>query len=125
MIQNRPRKPEPEPAEGKPVASGEEWLGRPPQGTNDRGEAGRAAERRRLWERLSPQHRRLLRVLARALVLRQTKGRQPEAVSEKLLFALMELERLGRRIEEALTALANGASLPNKTSLINKTTPRE
>jgi len=131
MIQNRPRKPAPEPAEGKPVASGEEWLGRSPQAANDRGEAGRATERRRLWERLSPQHRRLLRVLARALVLRQTKGRQPEAVSEKLLFALMELERLGRRIEDALAGLTSGASLTNKssltnkTSLINKTTPRE
>jgi hypothetical protein len=131
MIQNKPRKPAPEPAEGKPVASGEEWLGRSPQGTNDRGEAARAAERRRLWERLSPQHRRLLRVLARALVLRQTKGRQPEAVHAKLLLALMELERVGRRIEEALVSLSSGASLTNRASLTNKTlltnrtTPRE
>jgi hypothetical protein len=118
MIQNKPRKPAPEPGEGKPVASGEEWLGRSPQpqATNDRGEAGRAAERRRLWERLSPQHRRLLRVLARALVLRQTKGRQPEAARTKLLLALGELERVGRRIEDALASLSSGASLTNKTT---------
>ncbi|SRR5712692_8369722 len=99
MIPPSAKKPEPplEPATGRPVASGEQWLGR---------SASPEASGRRLWERLNPRHRRLVRLLARALVLRQEKARQPEAVRAKLLIALDELERLTARIEKLLAAVA-------------------
>ena len=87
-----------EPATGRPVASGEQWLGR---NTNNPEASGR-----RLWERLNPQHRRLLRLLARALVLRQEKARLPEAFRARLLAALDELDRLTARIEKLLAAVA-------------------
>lgn len=74
-----------------PTASGEEWLGR------NRG------EKRRLWERLNPRHRKLLRVLATALALRQDKAHRPEPVRARLLAALDELERLAARVEQLLT----------------------
>jgi len=72
----------------QPTASGEEWLGR------------NAPEKRRLWERLNPRHRKLLRVLATALALRQDKAHLPEPVRARLLAALNELERLAARIEQ-------------------------
>lgn len=75
----------------QPTTSGEEWLGR------NRG------EKRRLWERLNPRHRKLLRVLATALALRQNKAHLPEPVRGRLLAALDELERLAARIEQLLT----------------------
>jgi len=75
----------------QPTTSGEEWLG------HNRG------EKRRLWERLNPRHRKLLRVLATALALRQSKAHLPEPVRARLLAALDELERLASRIEQLLT----------------------
>ena len=92
---NRNREPAIEPESGGPVASGEQWLGR------------NANAGRRLWERLNPPHRRLLRLLARALVLRQEKARLPEAARAKLLTALDELDRLAARIERLLAAVAS------------------
>lgn len=71
----------------QPTQSAEEWLGR------------NREEKRRLWERLNPRHRRLLRVLAHALVLAQDKARLPEPARARLLAALDELERLARRLE--------------------------
>lgn len=75
----------------RPVVSGEQWLGR------------NAGEKRRLWERLNPRHRKLLRVLAHALALRQAKAHLPEPVRAPLLRALDELERLAAHIEQLLT----------------------
>jgi IS4 transposase len=95
MIHTQPKQNVPEPEEGKPVSSAEEWLGR------------NASGRQRLWERLNPRHRKMLRMLGRALVLRQRKGHVPETAWEKLAAALDELERLARRIEQLLAALAS------------------
>ena len=78
--------------ESKPVASAEQWLGR------------NASEKRRLWERLNPRHRKQLRLFARALVLRQEKSRIPENTRGSLLAALDELDRLAARIEQLLNA---------------------
>ncbi len=93
----RPTAPQilPEPAEGRPVASAEQWLGH------------NASNRRRLWERLNPRHRKQLRLLARALVLHQEKARLPEAARAKLSAALDELERIANRVEQLLAALTN------------------
>lgn len=85
----------PEPTEGKPVASAEQWLGH------------NASTRRRLWERLNPRHRKQLRLLARALVLHQEKARLPEALRVRLSAALDELERVTNRIEQLLAMLTN------------------
>ena len=95
MIHAQPQQNVPEPAEGKPVSSAEEWLGRNANG------------RQKLWERLNPRHRKMLRMLGRALVLRQQKGNVPETAWQKLIAALDELERLARRIEQLLAALAS------------------
>lgn len=78
-------------AKSTPVQSAEEWLGR------------NRDEKRRLWERLNPRHRKLLRVLATALALRQDKAHLPEPARARLLAALDELERLATRIERVLT----------------------
>lgn len=75
----------------RPVASAEEWLGR------------NRSEAKRLWEKLSPLHRKQLRVLARALALRQTKATLPEPLRARLLAALDELDRLVARIEQLLS----------------------
>jgi hypothetical protein len=100
MITAKPEAPAPELGGGRPVASAEQWLGR------------NASGRRQLWERLNPRHRKQLRLLARALVLRQSKARLPEPVCERLLAALDELERLTRRIEQLLAAVAGTKSPP-------------
>ena len=81
----------------QPTRSAEQWLG--------------IGDRRRLWERLNPRHRRLLRVLAHALVLAQDKARLPEPVCTRLLAALYELERVARRLEHLFTVVA-GKSPP-------------
>ena len=96
MIPPSAKKPEPtlEPATGCPVASGEQWLSRNPHAA------------RRLWERLNPLHRRQLRLVAQALVLRQEKARLPETVRGKLLAVLDELDRLVARIEKLLATVA-------------------
>jgi hypothetical protein len=93
MIHTETKPPSPEPVEGRPVASGDEWLGK------------NAGARRRLWERLNPRNRRQLRVLAHALVLRQAKERIPENLRQQFLSALDDLERLTRRIEQLLAKL--------------------
>lgn len=93
MIHTEGKPPSPEPAEGRPVASGDEWLGK------------NSGTRRRLWERLNPRHRRELHVLARALAMRQAKEHIPENIRQQLLAALDELERLSRRIGQLLVLL--------------------
>jgi hypothetical protein len=90
----------PDPAEGKPVASAEQWLGH------------NESNRRRLWERLSPLHRKQLRLLARALVLHQEKARLPEPARVKLSAALEELERIANRIAQLLATLTNRTPPP-------------
>jgi hypothetical protein len=85
--------PAAEPAEGQPVASGEQWLGR------------NVDSRRRTWERLNPRHRKTLLVLARALVLRQSQARLPEQVQAKLHAIVEEIERLASRVEKLLAAI--------------------
>jgi hypothetical protein len=93
MIHTEPKPPSPEPVGGRPVASGDEWLGK------------NAGARRRLWESLNPRHRRELRILARVLTLRQAKERIPESLRQQFFSALDELERLTRRIEQLLAKL--------------------
>jgi len=95
MIRHTPPQILPEPAQGKPVASAEQWLGR------------NASSRMRLWERLNPRHRKQLRLLARAFVLHQEKARLPEAARMKLSAVLDEVERLANRIDQLLAALTN------------------
>ena len=87
-----------EPATGRPVASGEQWLGR--------NASNREASGRRLWEQLNPRHRKQLRLLARALALRQSQARLPEDVRARLAAAMDDLERLAARIERLLATLA-------------------
>lgn len=85
----------------RPVASGEEWLGRNTPGPQ------------RLWERLNPRHRRTLVVLARALVLHQAKEDLPTALRGALRAALDDLERLVARIDRLLrTAGGPGQERP-------------
>ncbi len=95
----------PEPRTGRPEISGEEWLGKTPGAQNEN--AGR-----RLWERLNPLHRKQLRLLARALVLRQFQARLPEPFRTRLLVALDDLERLAARIERLLAELAGRTPPP-------------
>ena len=86
--------PELESAAGRPVESAEQWLGR------------NTTSKRRLWERLNPRHRKQLRLLARALALRQTQARLPEPARAKLAALVDELERLAARIETLLATIA-------------------
>jgi acyl-CoA reductase-like NAD-dependent aldehyde dehydrogenase len=90
--------------ESKPVVSADQWLGR------------NTHERRRLWERLNPRHRKQLRLLARALVLRQSKAQLHETLRNKLLAALDEFERLAVRIEQLLRAMPGKPPLPRENS---------
>jgi len=90
----------PEPQTGRPAQSGEAWLGR------DRG------DKRRLWERLNPRHRKELRMLAQALALEQTHARLPEPTRLRLNAALNELERAVRRIAAILTEVARRTPPP-------------
>src|SRR6201993_2619598 len=83
-----------EPETGRPAQSGEAWLGR------DR------SEKRRLWERLNPRHRKELRMLAEALALQQNHARLPETTRGRLDAALAELDRVIRRIAAILAELA-------------------
>jgi hypothetical protein len=84
----------PEPQSGQPAASGEGWPGR------------NSSEKRRLWERLNPRHRKELRMLAEALALQQNHARLPPAARERLDAALAELDRVIRRIAGILAELA-------------------
>ncbi len=93
-----PRKEHPDAAEtaaARPVESGEGWLGR------------NTPSKHRLWERLNPRHRKQLRLVARALVLRQSQARLPEAFRAQLAAATTELEHLVARIEKLLAAVAS------------------
>lgn len=91
---------ETEPPAGRPTESGAGWLGR------DR------SEKRRLWERLNPRHRKELRMLAEALALQQNHGRLPEATRSRLDAALGELERVVRRIAAILAEVARRTPPP-------------
>jgi hypothetical protein len=98
MIAFKPNTPKPA-QEGapRPVASAEQWLGH-----ND-------SAKRHLWERLNPRHRKQLRVLARALVLRQMEGRLPEESRRRLGALVEEFERLLARAEKLLAELTQAA----------------
>jgi len=87
----------PEPEAGRPAESGEGWLGR------------NRSDKRRLWERLNPRHRKELRLLAEALALQQNHGRLPEAARGRLDAALAELDRVIRRIASILAEVARRA----------------
>lgn len=89
-----------EPQEGRPAESGEGWLGR------------NRSSKRRLWERLSPRHRKELRMLAEALALQQTHARLPEPARSRLDAALAELERVVRRIAAILVEVARRTPPP-------------
>ena len=89
-----------EPQTGRPADSGEGWLGR------------NRSDKRRLWERLNPRHRKELRMLAEALALQQTHGRLPEPTRTRLDAALAELDRAGRKIAAILTEVARRTPPP-------------
>lgn len=84
----------PEPDSGRPAASAEAWLGR------------NRSEKRKLWERLNPRHRKELRLLAEALALQQTHAQLPEPTRSRLDSAIGELERVVRRITALLAEVA-------------------
>ena len=84
----------PEPQTGRPAESGEGWLGR------------NRSDKRRLWERLNPRHRKELRMLAEALALRQNHARLPDTTRGRLDAALAELDRVIRRIAAILAEVA-------------------
>ena len=88
--ENEKTEPTPEPQTGRPAQTAEAWLGR------DR------SDKRRLWERLNPQHRKELRMLAEALALQQTHARLSEPARTRLDAALGELDRVVRRIAAIL-----------------------
>src|SRR5215470_15102787 len=84
----------PEPESRPPAESGEGWLGR------------NRSDKRRLWERLNPRHRKELRLLAEALALQQNHGRLPDGARGRLDAALAELDRVIRRIASILAEVA-------------------
>jgi hypothetical protein len=92
--------PAPEPETGRPAQTGEAWLGR------------NRSEKRRLWERLNPRHRKELRMLAEALALQQTQARLPEPARLRLNAALAELDRVVRRIAVILAEVARRTPPP-------------
>jgi hypothetical protein len=86
--------PSPEPQSGRPVDTAEGWLGR------------NRSDKRSLWERLNPRHRKELRLLAEALALEQAHARLPEPVRSRLDAAIAELERVVRRVGAILAEVA-------------------
>jgi hypothetical protein len=92
--------PPAEPQTGRSVESAEAWLGR------------NRSNKRRLWERLNPRHRKELRMLAEALALQQNHARLPEPVRVRLDATLAELERLVRRIAAILAEVARRTPPP-------------
>jgi len=90
----------PEPQTGRPAQSGEAWLGR------------NRSDKRRLWERLNPRHRKDLRLLAESLSLQQTHARLPEPVRSRLDAALADLDRVVRRIAAILAEVARRTPPP-------------
>jgi len=101
MIQNiQKTEQEAEPEAGRPAQTGEAWLGH------------NRSEKRRLWERLNPRHRKELRMLAEALALQQTHARLPEPERSRLEAALAELERVVRRVAAILVEVARRTPPP-------------
>jgi len=90
----------PEPQSGRPAASGEAWLGR------------NRSDKRRLWERLNPRHRKDLRLVAEALALQQNHARLPEPSRARLEAAIADLKRLARRIASILAEVARRTPPP-------------
>jgi hypothetical protein len=90
----------PEPQTGSPAQSGEAWLGR------------NRSDKRRLWERLNPRHRKDLRLLAESLALQQNHARLPEPARSRLDAALADLDRLVRRIAAILAEVARRTPPP-------------
>ncbi len=83
-----------EPEEGKPERTGEDWLGR------------RRSEKRKLWEKLNPRHRKQVRLLAGVLALEQTRARLPEEIQARLAMLFGELERFAARAAKLLAEVA-------------------
>lgn len=83
-----------EPQAGRPSESGESWLGR------------NRSEKRRLWERLNPRHRKELRMLAEALAMQQNHAQLPESARTRLDAAIAELGRVIHRIAAILAEVA-------------------
>jgi len=83
-----------EPEAGRPAGTGEEWLGR------------NHSAKRRLWERLNPRHRKLVRIIAEALAMQQTHANLPEPLRVRLSAATGELERVVGRIGAVLAEAA-------------------
>jgi type II secretory pathway component PulM len=83
-----------EPLSGRSAESAEAWLGH------------NRTNRRKLWERLNPRHRKDLRLLAEALALQQTHAQLPEPARHRLDAAVAELERVVRRIAALLAEVA-------------------
>ena len=83
-----------EPQSGRPAESGESWLGR------------NRSEKRRLWERLNPRHRKELRLLAEALALQQNHAQLPESTRTRLDATIAELGRVTRRMATILAEVA-------------------
>lgn len=89
-----------EPQSGRPAESGESWLGR------------NRSEKRRLWERLNPRHRKELRLLAEALALQQNHAQLPESTRTRLDAAIAELGRVTRRMATILAEVARRTPPP-------------
>jgi type II secretory pathway component PulM len=96
MIKPRKQNPAPvaEPETGRPARTGEEWLGR------------NRSSKRKLWERLNPRSRGMIRMIAEALALQQTHAQLPEPLRARLSAAVTEIERLAARTRALLAEVA-------------------
>src|SRR6266851_7609857 len=98
MIRQReqasPEKQMAEPQTGRPVGTGEEWLGR------------NRSSKRKLWERLNPRSRGQIRLIAEALALHQTHAQLPDSVRGRLSATIGEVERLAGRLRALLAEVA-------------------
>jgi hypothetical protein len=83
-----------EPGTGRPTGSAEEWLGRNRGG------------KRRLWERLNPRHRKVLRILAEALAAQQSHVKLEEEMRGKFSQLRADVERLANRATVFLVEVA-------------------
>jgi hypothetical protein len=89
-----------EPQNGQPAESGESWLGR------------NRSEKRRLWERLNPRHRKELRLLAEAMAMQQNHAQLPESARTRLDATIAELGRVTRRVAAILAEVARRTPPP-------------
>lgn len=89
-----------EPQSGRPSESGESWLGR------------NRSEKRRLWERLNPRHRKELQLLAQALAMQQNHAKLPESTRTRLDAAIADLGRVTRRISAILAEVTRRTPPP-------------